>query len=142
MLSALANNSSDDTQSHSIIAKYPLDNSLSSPMNWHCCKRFLPGFRIISQKLHQFSWLEQPSYNVITKPRHFSLPLMEFSSTYVFVHYCDSQPLILGGCRGRGGGRLLAKLLVFERVGISLDLPKNSTSRVSLSQLRASKPTS
>ena len=28
---------------------------------------------------------------------------MEFSSTYVFVHYFDSQPLILGGCGGRGG---------------------------------------
>ena len=28
---------------------------------------------------------------------------MEFSSTYVFVHYFDSQSLILGGCGGRGG---------------------------------------
>ena len=27
---------------------------------------------------------------------------MEFSSTYVFVHYFDSQPLILWGCWGRG----------------------------------------
>ena len=28
---------------------------------------------------------------------------MEFSSTYVFVHYFDSQSLILGGCGGSGG---------------------------------------
>ena len=69
---------------------------------------------------------------------------MEFSITYyVFVHYFDSQPLILGCCgdRGREGGGVLAKLLVFERVEISLDLPKNSTSRVSLSQQKASKAT-
>ena len=34
---------------------------------------------------------------------------MEFSSTYVFVHYFDSQPLILGGCRGRGGGEVTSE---------------------------------
>ena len=143
MLSASANNYSDDTQPHSIIVKYPLDDSLSSPVNWHYRKPLLSGLKISSQKLHQFcSFLVRAAiinYNVITKPRHFSLPLMEFSSTYVFVHYFDSQPLILGGC---GGRRLLAKLLVFERVGILLDLPKKSTSRVSLSQQRASKVTS
>ena len=141
MLSALANNSSDDTQSHSSI-------HWMTPYLVLCTGTAANTFFLVSGSFPRnytsfaVSWLEQPSYNVITKPRHFSLPLMEFSSTYVFVHYFDSQPLILGGCGGRRGGRLLAKLLVFERVGISLDLPKKSTSRVSLSQQRPNKPTS
>jgi len=54
VLSASANNYSDDTQPHSIIAKYPLDDSLSNPVNWHCRKPLLPGLKISSPKLHQF----------------------------------------------------------------------------------------
>ena len=54
VLSASANNYSDDTQPHSIIVKYPLDDSLSSPVNWHYRKPLLSGLKISSQKLHQF----------------------------------------------------------------------------------------
>ena len=101
VLSSLANNSSDDTQSHSIIAKYPLDDSLSSPMNWHCCNRFLPGFRIISQKLHQFcSFLVRAAIiycNHQTKTFLIVRPLWNFQLHICIVHYFDSQPLILGG---------------------------------------------
>ena len=139
MLSALANNSSDDTQSHSSIhwmTPYLVLSTGTAANAFFLVSGSFPR----NYTSFAVSWLEQASYNVITKPRHFSLPLMEFSSTYVFVHYFDSQPLILGGCGGRGGVEVTSQ--VFERVGISLDLPKKSTSRVSLSQQRASKATS
>ena len=51
VLSASANNYSDDTHS---ITKYPLDDSLSSPVSWHYRKPLLSGLKISSQKLHQF----------------------------------------------------------------------------------------
>ena len=103
MLSALANNSSDDTQSHSSIhwmTPYLVLSTGTAANAFFLVSGSFPR----NYTSFAVSWLEQASYNVITKPRHFSLPLMEFSSTYVFVHYFDSQPLILGGCGGRGGG--------------------------------------